>query len=521
MGTVNKKGHKKLPPVPVALNELEIENFGLEELEFEEKEEEEDDIILDSAEADLKANAKANSIEETVQKVYKGLRVEDMIKVTAKNKFFNEDGIVRRLKDGKVLIKFYTYGTMYEEWLDPDDVRKLSSVEILTGLTGASQPVTQQDIDGPQQQQGRGRDDRQGDMRRGVSGGMDGGPRDRRQDRAENRFRQGGAEQGRGKDQENWNWYKENERRNQGGGYSEGDTDIRGSGDSKQQSGRQSNNKWAQGDVDSQWGRTSQRENRREKRQKPDSSSGDDWSAFVSPASSPPSQAETDDFFASLMTDLSKDLESDKSSQRRSGGSVESSGGASSEDDFFASLMSEISEDESGGSSQTKPASSDNDDFFASLEEDMKGSKNPKQKSAPKPVSAGDDLDDFFSELGAFDKPDAPASANGDGADDFFAGLEAELESELSSKPQASKESSGDDDLMDGVFEGKSETEAVVETREAPKKSSPKTSEAPLSSSGNPPDLQKCTVPVLKEMLKERGLKVSGKKAELVERLRS
>lgn len=32
-------------------------------------------------------------------------------------------------------------------------------------------------------------------------------------------------------------------------------------------------------------------------------------------------------------------------------------------------------------------------------------------------------------------------------------------------------------------------------------------------------DLTKLTVPILKEMLKERGLKVSGKKAELVERL--
>jgi len=32
-------------------------------------------------------------------------------------------------------------------------------------------------------------------------------------------------------------------------------------------------------------------------------------------------------------------------------------------------------------------------------------------------------------------------------------------------------------------------------------------------------DLAKLTVPILKEMLKERGLKVSGKKAELVDRL--
>ena len=35
----------------------------------------------------------------------------------------------------------------------------------------------------------------------------------------------------------------------------------------------------------------------------------------------------------------------------------------------------------------------------------------------------------------------------------------------------------------------------------------------------SPDDLAKLTVPILKEMLKERGLKVSGKKAELVDRL--
>ena len=49
-------------------------------------------------------------------KVYLGLKVDDMVKVTAKGKFFNEDGIVRRLKEGKIFVRFYTYGTMFEEW---------------------------------------------------------------------------------------------------------------------------------------------------------------------------------------------------------------------------------------------------------------------------------------------------------------------------------------------------------------------------------------------------------------------
>ena len=48
MGTVNQKGYKKLPPAPVALNELEIENFGLEDLESEEEEPEYEKMIKDS-----------------------------------------------------------------------------------------------------------------------------------------------------------------------------------------------------------------------------------------------------------------------------------------------------------------------------------------------------------------------------------------------------------------------------------------------------------------------------------------
>ena len=41
MGTVNHIGHQKLPPAPVALNELEVENFGLEECPDADEEDEE------------------------------------------------------------------------------------------------------------------------------------------------------------------------------------------------------------------------------------------------------------------------------------------------------------------------------------------------------------------------------------------------------------------------------------------------------------------------------------------------
>jgi hypothetical protein len=58
-----------------------------------------------------------------------------------------------------------------------------------------------------------------------------------------------------------------------------------------------------------------------------------------------PSQAESDDFFTSLVTDLSKDL--DSGSQKGSGGnSMDNKASSLDEDDFFASLMSEILNDE-------------------------------------------------------------------------------------------------------------------------------------------------------------------------------
>jgi hypothetical protein len=237
MGTINIKGHKKLPPSPVALNEIEIENFGLEDLEFEEPEED-DNIILDSAEKDEAAAAKTAVMEAEVQNVYKGLRVDDMVKVTAKNKFFDEDGIVKRLKEGKVVIRFYTYGSTFDEWLDPSDVRKLSDAEVVDGLTGPSQPITQRDFDDPSPGESSryGDERRPGDERRNLPGQL-GGDRNRRQDRVSNRFQQGESQQDRRKERDNWNQYKDNERRNQGGAYSDGDVDIWGSnGDQNRQS---------------------------------------------------------------------------------------------------------------------------------------------------------------------------------------------------------------------------------------------------------------------------------------------
>lgn len=572
MGTVNQKGHKKLPPAPVALNEDEIENFGLEELEAEEPEEPDgdEDIILDSEEADKEAA----DMEETVQKVYKGLRVDDMVKVTAKNKFFDEDAVVRRLKDGKLFLRFYTYGTMYEEWMDPGDVRKLTSIEILKGLSGPQQPITQQDIDGPSQgDRMRGGFDDQGPRdRRNLQGAFGGGgPRNRRQDSNAARVQQD-SNFDRQRNDENWNWYKDNERRNQGGGYDDGnDIEIRGSSRNNNQRGDRSDAGWAQGDVDSQWGRTTQRENRREKRRDSNDADGD-WSAFVSPVKDKPSQDETDDFFASLMTDLSNDLDSDSGSKGTSNRKSDSGGLSSGEDDFFASLISEIEGDAPSSSQSKSRQSSDSgeDDFFASLAEEIQNvpkqqppkppvrqtkrsssvdvtpalssteddffaalakeigapEQEPKSKATEKAREVAD-LDDFFAGLAAFDDDSSSGksepSGSGGESDDFFASLEAELETQLSIESPPKENSNSVD------AEGAEIDNFLSELgggSEPVKKSTPNKSKAPAggeapTKSVDVSSLDKCTVPALKEMLREKGLKVSGKKSELIERLAS
>jgi hypothetical protein len=515
MGTINHKGHKKLPPAPVALNELEVENFGLEALESEERKKvAEGDVILDSAETDNKDAEmdKDAEMEEIVQKTYLGLRVNDMIKVTAKNKFFNEDGIVKRLKDDKVFILFYTYGSMFDEWLDPGDVRKLTEVEILKGLSGPSQPVTQEDMDGPRDSRIDSREPRED--RRNMNQGLGDNQRNRRQDHIARDYKGSGNDDR--KAEENWNRYKDNERRNTGGRHSDGDVDIRGSNPRTD---------WAGGDVDSQWGRSTergprddqrrpprddQRQQQKERRPNQPKRGADDWSSFVSPVSSQPSKVETDDFFASLMTDLSKDL--DDGSDRGSGGKESTGSTASSqEDDFFASLMSEISED-TESTQKTSGASNNEEQLYASSSEDT-GKKGPKKTS-----DASTDLDEFFSEISASDSglkttsSDQGKSAESE-ADDFFASLEDELNSELSEVGSVSEEPSREEESSPATSEviEKSSPKPKANKAAAPSKVPP--------SADNHGDFSKCTVPVLKDMLKSRGLKVSGKKAELIERL--
>jgi len=521
MGTINIKGHRKLPPAPVPLSDEEIESFDLENPKWEMNEEPDDveedqGIIVDTYENDMKEMKEEEAIEEVVKTVYKSLRVEDMIKVTAKNKFIGEDGIVRRLKEGKVLIRFFTYGQSFEEWLDPSDVRKLTDEEVLKGLGGPSAPITQRDIDGPRDREDRSqqrgsRYDR--DVRNSV-GAFGGGPaRDRRQDRTERSFRRDPISED--KERENWNWYKENENRKKSGGYDDGDgVEFHAGSRSNSKNRNDDDDFWAEGDVDSQWGR-SKKDNRKQE---------DDWSSFVSQAPSDgsnksrnaPSREETDDFFASLMTDLSKDsTEGQGQSGASRGKPSEPSNTDKDDDDFFASLMSEIEEEPSSRTEKTTTKQSnygdDDDDFFASLEREIRssddGNMSTGKKSMPAKTAASSEEDDFFASLEMELASDLEESK----------GDRSESKSPVTKAP-AIDDSSGDDFFSSLEAELRSDLESIHTEEDNTIKQA---AESEQNSSFNTAALNKRTVAELKDILRDRGLKVSGKKAELIERITS
>jgi len=536
MGTINIKGHKKLPPAPLPLGEEEIENFDLENVKWEKEDkgktpQEGIGIIVDTVENDMKDREKEEAIENEVKTVYMNLKVEDMVKVTAKNKFIGEDGIVRRLKEGNVLIRFFTYGTMYEEWLNPSDVRKLTEIEIVDGLGGPGAPITQRDLDGPQDDRRNGGSRSTDDSRNQVNA-FGGGPnRNRRQDRTGRSFQKDNFDPK--KERDNWNSFKENEKRNESGTRERGGRRTEGAGPSRRQE--------------------------------------DDWSSFVSqslPASktkqinSESSKDETDVFFSSLMSDLSKDMDenqgrSDGKEGRRDLKPIESTN-QDSDDDFFAQLMSEIEneplERTKTTSSTSKKNNDDDDDFFASLEKEIEGPPSSENKYKPKggksnlnvagssesdtySASTADE-DDFFAslemelaadlgdtkEVGVESKKEVATSSFATDVDpddhDFFSSLEEELRSDLH---QNENESNNSPKLSTSQY--KETKPKILDDVQAPtiQKSTEEKENAisSIRSSFDATALQKTTVPQLKNILRDRGLKVSGKKAELIERITS
>ncbi|GMI12417.1 hypothetical protein TrVE_jg10368 [Triparma verrucosa] len=72
--------------------------------------------------------------------------IGDMVKVI-KGEMKGETGAVRQVRDGNLVIRFWTYGSQLDVYFSPDDVRKLTREEVEKGLDGPTTPLGQDDID--------------------------------------------------------------------------------------------------------------------------------------------------------------------------------------------------------------------------------------------------------------------------------------------------------------------------------------------------------------------------------------
>jgi len=612
-GTVNQKGYKKLPAHPIALSDEEVEKFrGLEEETDEMYRKYGDDYT-----------GKGDTGDDLLGQ-YASYKVEDMVKVLSGN-FKGEDGMVKRLKDGQIMLRLYTYGQLMEQWFEPSELRKMTDMEAIRGLGGPTGAIGQDQFDisigkkeAPREYDAQNKDQRK-NLNSNVMGSVSGvggnNGRARREDRT-SRGERGGRTDMYGRDEKeakqeerNWNEYREKQRDQQ-------QTEKKKVGDIW---GLKENNSWSNREKDNLESAL-------------DSDSG--WDSLAEATSSSQADSPEDDFFNSLMSELSDNLDSPKG-QKSSGDKVEED---DESDDFFSSLMSDLSE-----SMEETPVSkvftnsdtlvtSDNNDFFANLESDLGESlvSNPgssteelsntpgansdddffanlvtdldeslednptkfEQVSLPEtsaPSQTQENLeDDFFADLEAdlfksLDTDQGPnleeksqfaeaASSQGNTDiedDDFFASLEKDLNESLGNSPVSNSSpestefvnaSSGSSETKDDVennFFDSLETElstisgetketsdddffASLETElsdmmlpDADVSSSSSTSLASKSQtsdveiatqpSGNSAnaneDFSKMTVVVLKQELRDRGLKVSGKKSELIERL--
>lgn len=513
------------------------------------------------------------------------------------------------------MVRMFTYGQTYDEWMDPDAIRPLTDLEAMKGLSGPTVPVDQDQFDisigkkDPSELEGDGpvRGRVESSLRQGLMENAGVAPgRNRREDRVargENGQKDmfGRTPEDIKKEEATWLAYREEKRAGVRGGERTGD---RGTGereeieyvipdteakkqkaqgpkkgrdtwgiversswsggeygfeaDSEQEErdlmrrtagvysgrperggrgrggrgGRGDSGRGAQGDRrgDTRGGFDDRRDDR-ERRPARDRQDGrdDDWSTSSSPNDE--STAVEDDFFDSLMSELSDDLDNDSDGSRARGTRHHDSAGPNSrateskssgeEDSFFENLMSEL-----GGALDSEPSPSqsqnakseqklDDDDFFSNLEAELSqslggnfgGDKEEKKKEDP--FGGDDDDDDFFAslqqEMGkALD--DSPEAEEGGGdeasADDFFSSLMDDLS----------------DDLADEFDESPAVQEAA--STESPLLESHSANEE-ASSASHHSDLKSLTVPALKDMLRSKGLKVGGKKAELIERLQS
>jgi len=192
----------------------------------------------------------------------------------------------------------------------------------------------------------------------------------------------------------------------------------------------------------------------------------------------------------------------------------------SSKRTFFASLETELSDmlsetsSSSSYPSSSPPTTSDDtdvsdDDFFTNLVTDLNESLDTTMDGQ------GDDAQQPKTNA----SPPTITTSKTDDEDDFFASLESELSDSMlttDDSTNASPPSSLDEDILSNVNDVESTTSATTTTTTT---SSSKTTAKPATGGDDEAALSKMTVVALKQILREKGLKVSGKKSELIARI--
>mmetsp|Transcript_27101 Transcript_27101/g.42092 ORF Transcript_27101/g.42092 Transcript_27101/m.42092 type:complete len:774 (-) Transcript_27101:93-2414(-) len=537
MGTPRTKGWKKLPPIPIPIAGNELSQFRL----LEEQQVEKLDAIA----------AGTYEKEKPEIDISFGFEVGEMVKVL-EGPHKGEDAVVRKFRQGQIGVRMFTYGDQFDAMFDAGQLRKLTASEISEGLQGPEKPINQAEFN---KQMGLPPPGGRGDRGPRVQVRGERNTRNRKQDRVRGGDMFGRSEEQTKREKESWSNYQQ----------SQGDI-----GRQQTSSGEDDFFHELMSELSDELGDAQPTRNMRKKSERSSTS-----------APTPQSFADDDDFFSALEQEMNSSvngdsggsskisddeddffaaLEREMTYEKPARASTAPKNDIASDDDFFAALEQEMSGAPGSTSQDSKASFSSDDDFFAALEDEMSASADSKNINGRSQKSSVDDIeDDFFASLEA--ELSAPATkkkasstqsqdvskltvpqlkemlkekglptggkkadlierlsdagsiastssrresskqSDVDIEDDFFASLEEEL-----SVPQTARTDSVSD-IEDDFFSSlEEELSAAVKT--APKKETSKSQ-----------DYSKLTVSSLKALLKEKGLSVAGKKADLIARL--
>jgi len=495
MGTIRMKGmYTSLPSIPTMLSPEEVAEFkGLEDKIQKENEEE-------------------KSSTEQMLEPYKGYEVGQMCKVI-NGKFKGEDGMIKRLKNLKIGVRLFTYGSNYDQWFEPDDIRLLNEVESMRGLAGPDKPIYNrqfQEIVNPDKYKKKERDnarftrDSSGRNFRSVFGGG-GGRRNRKQDRV---FRGDSfyskEEDTERQERQNWENYKRKQDQERKRELDDIDRAM------AHEDGQDYNADW----IGSPNRPTSKRASRSD-----DDNSGLDFLNDILDSLPQKQEEESkrekkektkDDFLNTLLEDFDNSFGDSKNNNNQY--SNTNNNNNAEEDDFFATLeqemLSSTSYNNNPSSSSSEPKQQkqpqnelykDDDENFTFQEYENKFLENKKNSELNVIEYDGSTQKEITENI--FKDDDDLLKDAGTGDDDFFNSLD-----------------------LDDLYSSEEKVHTTTTTTKSKSSSEKKQHHASSSKSNsdyNEATLQKYTVPQLKEELRNKNLKVSGKKSELIQRLLS